>query len=109
MNPLMGLFIRLLFCILFAGIMLYKAIDKRNELTELRLSIPLLAREVKEIQEKNLEYHYAIKQFESPVHLIEKSRQPEFGHLKHLSVDQILLLPEKTVESVKRTSSYGED
>lgn len=109
MKPLMGLFIRLLVCIFFAGLMLYKAIDKRNELTELRLSIPLLAREVKEIQEQNIEYQYAIKQFEDPANLIEKSRQPEFGHLKHFSIDQILLLPEREATAQKRTSAYEDD
>ncbi len=105
----MGLFIRLLVCIFFAGLMLYKAIDKRNELTQLRLSIPLLAEGVKDIQEQNLEYRYAIKQFESPPHLIELSRQPEFGHLKYLPTDQILLLPEREVYSEKRGHFNGAD
>jgi hypothetical protein len=90
----MGLFIRLLICISFAGVALYKYIDKLNELTELRLSIPVLAREVKEIREKNLELQYAIDSFESPVHLMELARKPEFGHLKYPMINDIVLLPE---------------
>ena len=79
----MTLFFRLLFCIAFAGLLLYKYIDKLNELTELRLSIPILAREVKEIRERNLELQYAIDTFESPLHLMELARMPEFGYLKY--------------------------
>ena len=79
----MGLFIRLMICISIAGLALYKYIDKLNELTELRLSIPVIAKEVKGIQEKNLELQYAIDTFESPLHLMELARKPEFGHLKY--------------------------
>jgi hypothetical protein len=78
-----GLFIRLLLCISVAGLTLYKSVDKHNELTALRLLIPLLTREVKEIHERNLELQYAINHFESPSHLMELARQPEFGHLKY--------------------------
>lgn len=90
----MGLLIRLLICISFAGLMLYKYIDKLNDLTELRLSIPILAREVKDIHEQNLELQYTIDCFESPLHLMELARKPEFGHLKYPSINEILLLPE---------------
>lgn len=90
----MGIFIRLLICIFVAGLTLYKYIDKLNELTELRLSIPILAKEVKDIQEKNMDLHYAIEHFESPLHLMEISRNPEFGHLKYPLLTDILFLPE---------------
>lgn len=90
----MPLFIRLMFCILCAGGMLYKYIDKLNELTELRLSLPVLAREVKEIYEKNLALRYAIDCFESPLHLMELAQKPEFGHLKYPHLDEIMQLEE---------------
>src|SRR5438067_11075492 len=90
----MGLLIRLLICISFAGLVLYKYIDKLNDLTELRLSIPVLAREVKDIHEQNLELRYAIDCFESPLHLMELAGKPEFGHLKYPTLNEILLLPE---------------
>lgn len=94
----MGLFIRLLICISFAGLVLYKYIDKLNELTELRLSIPILARDVKEIREKNIELQYAIDSFESPLHLMEIARNPEFGHLKYPSLNDVILLPETPLD-----------
>lgn len=95
----MGIFIRLLICIFIAGLSLYKYIDKLNELTELRLSIPILSKEVKDIQEKNLELQYAIEHFESPLHLMEMAQNPEFGHLKYPLLTDILFLPEIEVEN----------
>lgn len=91
----MELFIRLLICICSIGLVLYKSIDKGNELTELRLSIPVIARQVQEIKEKNLELQYLIERFESPLHLMELASQPEFGHLKYPSTDAVLVLPER--------------
>lgn len=91
----MALFTRLLICICSIGFVLYKSIDKVNELTELRLSIPVLNRELQEIKEKNLELQYLIERFESPLHLMELARQPEFGHLKYPSTDVVLVLPEQ--------------
>lgn len=93
----MGLLVRLLICISFTGLFLYKYIDKLNDLTELRLSIPVLAREVREIHERNLELQYAIDSFESPLHLMELARKPEFGHLKYPSIQEVILLPEVSV------------
>lgn len=90
----MELFFRMLICISCAGLLLYMYIDKVNELTELRLSIPKLAGEVKEIEERNLEFQFAIESFESPTNLIELARNPEFGHLKYPSLDNVIILPE---------------
>ncbi len=90
----MGLFLRLLTCIFFTGFFLYLYIHQLNELTELRLAIPSLQREVQEIHEKNLELQYAIDSFESPIHLMELARKPEFGHLKYSSQNDVIFLPE---------------
>jgi hypothetical protein len=94
----MGVFIRLLICIAAVSLTLYKYIDKLNELTELRLSIPILSKEVKDIHEKNLELQYAIEQFESPLHLMELAQKPEFGHLKYPMLADIVFLPEYPTE-----------
>lgn len=102
---MIGLFVRLLICISCMGFVLYKSIDKMNELTELRLSIPLLKQEVKEIQEKNLELQYKIEQFESIPHLLELSKQPEFGHLKYPTRDAIIVLREYDSYQIKVDSN----
>lgn len=95
----MDLFIRVFICIFCAGLTLYKSIDKLNELTELQLSIPALTKEVKEIHEKNLELQYEIERFESPIHLMELARKPEFGHLKYPAINQVIILPEPSIQS----------
>lgn len=91
-----GNFIRAFVCLAGAGLLLYKYIDKLNELTELRLSIPALNKEIREIEERNLELQYEIERFESPIHLIELARKPEFGHLKYPAINEVILLPENT-------------
>jgi predicted ATP-grasp superfamily ATP-dependent carboligase len=93
----MGWIIRLFLCLFFAGLTLYKYIDKLNSLTELKLAIPALAKEVREIEEKNLELAYEIEQFESPVHLIELVNKPEFGHLKYPSLNEVIIVTEPSV------------
>lgn len=89
--------IQIFICIITAGLSLYLYIDKQNELTQLRLSIPALTKEVKRINEENIRLQYEIEQFESPVHLMELARKPEFGHLKYPNVDQVLILPEGVI------------
>lgn len=86
--------IQIFICIITASLTLYFYIDKQNELTQLRLSVPALTKEVKQIHEENIRLQYEIDQFESPIHLMELARKPEFGHLKYPNLDQIVILPE---------------
>jgi hypothetical protein len=51
-------------------------IDKQNQLTELRLMIPTLAKEAKE----------------SPIHLMELARKPEFSHLRWPYLNEVITL-----------------
>lgn len=84
--------LRIFICILSAGLSLFGYIEKQNELTELRLAIPLIAKEVKNLQEQNIRLMYEIERFESPIHLMELMHKPEFGHLKYpFLVDEIFL------------------
>ena len=68
-------------------------IDKQNGLTELRLTIPALAKDVQKIREENIQLQYEIDNFESPIHLMELAGKPSFGHLKHPYLKDILMLP----------------
>ena len=89
-------FFKILICILTTGLILYFYIDEQNGLTELRMDIPILAKEVKRIQEENTQLKYEINQFESPIHLMELSRKPEFGTLKYPYLNNVLVLPMST-------------
>ena len=87
---------RVFFCIVAASITLYAYIDKQNDLTELRLAIPALAKEVKAINEENIRLRYEIDRFESPIHLMELMRKPEYSHLKFPYLSQQIFLPAAT-------------
>lgn len=82
MNSRTRLFFTLFICIFSAGIALFFHIEKQNDVTKLRLAIPQLAKEVADLQEENVRLQYQIDQFESPLHLIELMRSPEYSHLK---------------------------
>jgi len=89
--------IKLFICIFAAAFTIYAYIEKQNELTGLRIAIPTLAKELRQINEENIRLKYEIDQFESPIHLIELSRKPEFGHLKYPHVDDVIILNEGMV------------
>jgi cell division protein FtsB len=88
-----GLLIRILFCILCLGIFLYAYINKQNVITELRLAIPSVSRDLKAIHEENTRLQFEIDQFENPQYLLELSRKPEYLHLKHPLLKDIIMLP----------------
>lgn len=73
---------------------LFGYIEKQNDLTELRLAIPALAKEVKSLQEENIRLTYEIEHFESPIHLMELMRKPEFSHLKYPYLNDEIFLPQ---------------
>ena len=86
-------------CIIAAGFTLFAYIEKQNELTELRLAIPQLTKEVATLREDNVRLKYEIERFESPLHMMELMRSPEFSHLKFPYIDQEIFIP---VESHER-------
>jgi hypothetical protein len=92
-NRHLGLVLRLFFCIVIVGLALFAYIDKQNELTELRIAVPILAKEVKDIHEENIRLKYEIEQFESPIHLMELMRLPEYAQLKFPYLKDEVFLP----------------
>jgi hypothetical protein len=92
MNLSLGIFIRILICIALIGISLYAYITKQNVITELRLQIPIVAKELEAIRQENTRLQFEIDQFENPQHLMELSSQPQFSHLKHPLLNEIISL-----------------
>lgn len=90
MSP--GLTIKITFCILVAALFLYAYIEKQNELVELRMKLPALDKEVKALNEENTRLQYEITQFESPIHLMELRKKPEFSHLKFPEKISVIIL-----------------
>lgn len=89
-----GLLVRCGICLVcFAiGQMLY--FEKQNALTQLNMRLPEVQRQLASVREENRRMHYEIDQFENPSHLLELAHRPEFSHLKHPLLREILTLPE---------------
>ncbi|HRD55843.1 MAG TPA: hypothetical protein PLC42_05540 [Parachlamydiaceae bacterium] len=87
-----SIYARIAFCILAAGVFLYLYISELNQLTSLRLLIPSLLKEVKDIYDENTEIRYEMERFESPIHLMELLQKPEFGHLHYPYVKDVVIL-----------------
>ena len=87
-----GLLKRLLICILTLGLFLYAFIDKQNEITELKMQIPKLAKEVKVLQEENAHLHYKINCFENPQALLNILRKQEYSHLKYPLAEEVIVI-----------------
>lgn len=86
----LGLFVRVFLCILCLGAFLYAYIHKQNQITELRLQIPAVAIELKAVAQENTRLQFEVDQFENPVRLMELAREPQFSHLKHPLVNEII-------------------
>ncbi len=89
-----SLMFKILLCLLVFGLCLYSYMDKQNELTSLKIELPKIAKEINDTKEEIKKMKYEIEMFESPAHLMELVRKPEFGHLKHPFVDDVLTLPQ---------------
>lgn len=84
--------VRLLIAVVAVGTAVYGYIDKQNALTEVRLAIPTLQRDLKKVEDENIRLEYEIERFESPLHLMELARKPEFAHLRYPSSKEVIIL-----------------
>jgi hypothetical protein len=103
-----GFLIRFAICIFIFGIFLYKYINVTNTLTKQKLFLPKIEKEISLIREDNKRLQYLIEQFENPAHLIELSRSPEYIHLKHPLLKDVLKVREGVAlkENKKEKSEY---
>jgi|SRR6267154_241503 hypothetical protein len=92
-----GPLIRILVCIGTCGGFLYSYVDKQNAVTQRRLKIPVLAKEIKDLKEENTRLQYEMDLFESPEHLMELSRHNEYSHLKHPMLKEIVTMQQGLV------------
>ena len=91
MTNLLG---RLSLCVALFGWCLFSYMDKQNEVTQLKIKLPELEKRISAVREETKRLRYEIDQFENPSHLIELAHRPEFGHLRHPLLKEILTVPE---------------
>ena len=89
-----GPLVRVMVCIGSLGLFLFSYVDTQNAVTQRRLEIPVLAKEIKDLKEQNTHLQYEIDLFESPEHLMQLARHSEFSHLKQPMLKEILTMPE---------------
>ena len=93
-NSSSALYRKLFICLIILGLTLYAFIVKGNQVTEMRLAVPALAKKVRMLQEENSRLEYEIEQFENPIHLMELKMKPELSHLKFPYIEELITLPE---------------
>ncbi len=81
-------------CLTVFGFCLYSYLEKQNSLTKLKIQLPKVEKEIQMIREENRRLSYQIDRFESPSNLIELAHRPEYSHLKHPILREILTVPE---------------
>lgn len=89
--------LRFSICIAVFGFCLYSYLNAQNQVTELKMRIPEMGKAIKLIREENTRLAYQIDAFENPSHLLELACQPEYAHLRHPLVKDILTLPESAL------------
>lgn len=89
-----ALYTKLFICLIILGFTLYAFIVKGNQVTEMRLAVPALAKKVRTLHEENSRLRYEIEQFENPIHLMELKMKPELSHLKFAYMEELVILPE---------------
>lgn len=94
-----GLLPRLGICLSLLASCLYSYLNLQNMQTQLKIQLPEVEKEIKLIQEENRRLAYEIDQFESPANLIELAHHPEYAHLKHPLLKEILTVPEALASS----------
>lgn len=87
-----GLLFRLLICIFALGGFLYAYIDKQNDLTELKMEIPELAKQLRNLEEGNNQLSLEVERLENPSHLIELLREKEYSHLRYPYVNEVVVI-----------------
>lgn len=97
----MMIFYKLGFCVSVLGGLLYSYLQIQNTATELKIQLPELEKQVAKIKEENKRLQYQIESFEQPAHLIELAHRPEFSHLKHPVLREILTVPEAIATNEK--------
>ena len=81
-------------CVCVFGFCLYSYLEQQNTLTRVKMQLPEVEKEIQLIREESRRLSYQIDRFESPSHLIELAHAPEFSHLKHPILREILTVPE---------------
>ena len=94
MGPGKGFTVQISLCLMTLGACLFSYLEKQNEITELRIYVPKLVKEIRGLQEQNIQLNYQIQAFESPEHLMQLASDVKFSHLRYPLNKEVLVLQE---------------
>ncbi len=86
--------IKFLFCFVVISLYLHSYLEAHNEVTKLRMELPKLTKQLRNIEEENLRFRYEIESFESPDRLMALIRNQEFSHFHYPQDQEILTICE---------------
>ncbi len=81
-------------CFAVFGFCLYSYLDEQNSIARLKMELPQKEKEIQGLKEELKRLSYQVDRFDNPSHLIELAHRPEFSHLKHPVLKEILTVPE---------------
>ncbi|HSW72306.1 MAG TPA: hypothetical protein VLG44_02720 [Chlamydiales bacterium] len=84
-------------CIFLFALTLYLHVERQNSLMKLRMEIPKLTKAIKECNEEMSRLYFEIEQFENPTHLMDLAALPEYSHLRHPYLKDIINFPQGLV------------
>ena len=81
-------------CFFVFGFCLYSYLDAQNDLTQLKMQLPQKQKEIDLVKEEIQRLSYQVDKFENPSNLIELAHKPEYRHLRHPVLREILTVPD---------------
>ena len=81
-------------CLVTALGAMYIYINEHNKVIEMQLAIPPLQKDLSAILAENERLQFEIDRFESPAHLLQLAKKPEFSHLKFPYTTDVLVIPQ---------------
>lgn len=83
------------FCsVMVFSLCLYSYLDAQNSLTEKKMEVAVLHRELQQMQGEVQRLSFQIEAWESPSHLLELAKAPEYRHLRHPALEDVLSVPQ---------------
>ncbi|MFA6914807.1 MAG: hypothetical protein WC222_00275 [Parachlamydiales bacterium] len=76
------------------SLFIFLYIREQNEILLLRRTIPLLEKNIRELEEDNLALEYEIDKDRSPENLLKKARLPAYGHLRFPEKNEVISIPQ---------------
>lgn len=86
--------VKFIFCFVAISLYLHSYLEAHNEVTKLRMELPKLTKQLRNIEEENLRFRYEIESFERPDHLMALIKTQEFSHFHYAQDQEILTICE---------------